>query len=90
MINSAVYLETKDKIKEYGFTWYSVFLEPVKSTKWGMLVYSFMVFLSSYGSECHIFYVACDPVQVQKLPQQSMVEFVFFHHFYGVRFISVN
>jgi len=59
-----------------------------------MLVSSFMVFLSSrnslYGSDCHIFYLACGPVQVQKLPQQSMVEFVFFYQFYGVRFISVN
>ena len=45
---------------------------------------------SSYGSDCHIFDLACGPVQVQKLQQQSMVEFVFFHQFCGVRFIFVN
>lgn len=49
-------LETKDKISEYGFTQYSVYLEPVKSTKWGMLVSSFIVLLSSHESSYIVFF----------------------------------
>ena len=75
-------LETKDKISEYGFMQYSVYLEPVKSTKWGMLVSSFIVLLSSHkslcGSDCDVCNLACGSVQLQKLPQQSMVEFIVF------------